>query len=81
MLHDCEHKIRIERDFRNVLAYFATLASVRTVEKEGRQYLIDELERSGARLKAAQDALAAAKQPSACAAVRWTINRRRGWTP
>lgn len=46
MLAKCEHRIRREKDCRNVQAYCSTLSSVRLVERDGRQYLIDTLEKT-----------------------------------
>jgi hypothetical protein len=45
LLH-CEHKIRTEKGFKGVMAYFATLTSLRNVEMDGRRYLMESVDKA-----------------------------------
>jgi hypothetical protein len=46
-----ERTIRKERDYRHVLVYFTVISTMRKVERDGRNYLINEVETLRARLK------------------------------
>ena len=61
-LKECERYVRKEKDYRAVIGFFNALARLREVEKEGRNYLIDEVETSRVRFEHMQNTLKIAEQ-------------------
>jgi hypothetical protein len=61
-LKECERYVRTEKDFRAVIGFFNALSHLREVEKEGRNYLIDELETARARFNHMQSTLNTAEE-------------------
>jgi hypothetical protein len=62
MLTRVEHSIRTEKDCRNVQAYCSVLSSVRLVERDGRQYLVDGLETTTVKMEKMQEELKSESQ-------------------